>query len=487
MPLNANPELYRRANPWRAIVRHALCETPGLVWVFPAAAVPAATLWRGMRGWVECLRELRIEPGDRLVLTGNPDFGWVSAAFAALWLQATLVLPPAGEEPGAAADVLDARLAIGTGGQIECDSQGQPKVCAPVRHTRGPARPEVRFLLRTSGTGGEARWIALSDENVLAVLASHLPVLGLDRTHRLLSTLPWSHAFGLVLECLAALRVGASLVRCAGPTDTADLLRLAHTWKLDWWCAVPAMVRRFAAESEGPASLASLRGGIVGGAALTGETCALLTGTRLRVGYGQTEASPGITLGAPGEFFPNLLGRPVGCAVRLSANGHIEFSGANACLGPWPLTDAAKPVPTRSSWHDTGDLGRIEEGTFYFMGRRDDLVRLDNGRTLSALHCEQRLQERSPSIGEIMLWSPDGHVLSLAFTGVAPEIALLAECLGPLAGRVRILPRVPIETWRFTRKGEIDRVALRRQFDRLSGTNSLPSCATPRVRCSAEE
>jgi len=468
MPLDPIRELPRRANPWRAIIRQALCETPGLVWVFPAAAVPAATLWRGMRGWVECLRELRIEPGDRLVLSGTPDFGWVGAAFAALWLETTLVLPPAGEEPGATADLLDARLVIGPGGQIDWDEHGQPKVRAPVRLTRGLARPEVRFLLRTSGTGGEARWLALSDANVLAVLASHLPVLGLDRTHRLLSTLPWSHAFGLVLECLAALRAGASLVRCAAPADAADQVRLARTWKLDWWCAVPAMVRRLAAEPAGPAVLASLRGGIIGGAALTSETCAMLAGTRLRVGYGQTEASPGITLGAPGEFFPNLLGRPVGCAVRLNADGHIEFSGANACLGRWPLTDPVLPVPPRSLWQDTGDLGRIEDGTCFFMGRRDDLVRLDNGRTLSAIDYEQRLQERSPSIGEIMLWSPDGHVLSLAFTGVAPEIALLAECLGPLAGRVRVLPRMPIETWRITPKGEIDRVALRRQFDRPS-------------------
>ena len=102
MPLNANPELYRRANPWRAIVRHALCETPGLVWVFPAGAVPAATLWRGMRGWVECLRELRIEPGDRLVLRVEHD---QLAAYCAWLIRAATVaidwtLTPFCPQPG---------------------------------------------------------------------------------------------------------------------------------------------------------------------------------------------------------------------------------------------------------------------------------------------------------------------------------------------------------------------------------------------------
>jgi long-subunit acyl-CoA synthetase (AMP-forming) len=332
---------------------------------------------------------------------------------------------------------------------------------APFRSTREQVHREARFLLRTSGTGGEARWFVLSDANVLAVLASHLPLLGLDHTHRLLSTLPWHHAFGLVLECLAALYAGASLVRCAVASDVVEQVRLARKWKLDWWCAVPAMVRQLAAEPEGPAVLAALRGGIVGGAALNTQTCASLKGTHLRIGYGQTEASPGIMLGAPGEFVPDMLGRPVGCSVRLSADGAIEFSGANACLGRWPLADAGTVRPT---WWDTGDVGRLVGDTYFFTGRRDDLIRLDNGRTLSALTCERRLQERSPGVGEILIWSPDGQTLSLAFTGVEPKADVVKECLGPLAARLRIVARKPIAAWRFTRKGEVDRVALRRQF-----------------------
>jgi long-subunit acyl-CoA synthetase (AMP-forming) len=63
-----------------------------------------------------------------------------------------------------------------------------------------PRAPEARFLLRTSGTGGQRKRIALSDANLFVVLRSHLPILGLKARHRLLSTLPWSHAFGLVLE-----------------------------------------------------------------------------------------------------------------------------------------------------------------------------------------------------------------------------------------------------------------------------------------------
>jgi acyl-CoA synthetase (AMP-forming)/AMP-acid ligase II len=121
-----------------------------------------------------------------------------------------------------------------------------------------PRSPEARFLLRTSGTAGERKWIALSDANLFAVLRSHLPVLGLNVRHRMLSTLPWSHAFGLVLEFLAAVCVGASLVRCSEPRDPDEHVRLLRECKLDWWNAVPAMVRRFAEKNY--ESLAMLRG-----------------------------------------------------------------------------------------------------------------------------------------------------------------------------------------------------------------------------------
>lgn len=468
MILATNSDPLSAPNPWRAVIRRALCETPGLVWVFPQAAAPGYTLWRTTRAWVDCLRGLDIAPGDRLVLSGAPDLGWMGAILAGLWLEATLVLLPAGVDPTEVGH-LDARLVIGAGGHVTSDAQGLPFVRTLVRSRHGLIRREVRFILRTSGTGGATRWIALSDSNVLAVLDSHLALLGLNSTHRLLSVLPWHHAFGLVLEFLAALRTGSSLVRCAAPADAAEQVRLARRWKLDWWCAVPAMVRRLAAEPGGNAVLAGLRGGIVGGAALTADTCALLADTPMRVGYGQTEASPGIMLGAPGEFAPNLIGRPVGCAVRLSDDGGIEFSGPNACLGPWPLPAMSDSGKLPQVWVETGDLARLEGDAYFFSGRRDDLLRLDNGRTVSAFACENRIKDRCPAVGQLMLWSPDGQVLALAFTGITPGATELADSLGALAARVRAQLRVPVEGWHWTAKGETDRVALRRTLLRAHG------------------
>jgi acyl-CoA synthetase (AMP-forming)/AMP-acid ligase II len=71
-------------------------------------------------------------------------------------------------------------------------------------------------------------------------------------------------------------------------------------------------VRRLSEARGGMDLLRALRGGVVGGAPVDAELAALLAETRLRVGYGQTEAAPGVCLGAPGDWRAGAIGQPVG-------------------------------------------------------------------------------------------------------------------------------------------------------------------------------
>jgi hypothetical protein len=458
MELASTPQFQNRSNPWREILYPQLSLNPRLVWVFPEAAVSGPTIWVGMRGWVKAFRAVGLEPGDRLVVGGPPGLGWVGAVLAGLWLEATLCLVPQGENVAAVGEELDARLILGPGGRTHWDRDGQPTLGGAPRTAQLPRLPGARFLLRTSGTGGQRKWIALSDANLFAVLRSHLPILGLNARHRLLSTLPWSHAFGLVLEFLAALCMGASLVRCSEPRDADEHISLLRHCKLDWWNAVPAMVRRFAEKNH--ENLTSLRGGIVGGAAIEPVTSTILAGSALRVGYGQTEASPGLLLGSVGEFLPGLIGRPVGCQVRLSSNDELEFTGPNACLGHWSEGIVLSPT---DRWVETGDIARKEGDRYFFLGRSDDQVRLENGRTFSAIVAERTLRRLCPDLSEVMVWSPDGISLAMAFTGpAAPDAMMLAEALGALTSRLRTVHQLNPECWRYTPKGDLDRTAVRR-------------------------
>ncbi len=462
---------------WRAPLRARLRDQPlPLVWT-PDGLVPAATLWTGARLWTAWLRAHGVEAGDRLVCALPPGPAFVMVLVAALWDGLTFV-PVA--PSAAAADVVeavDARLAVvapggrGGAGLVAVDAAGGPPSATPgatpgaptlLRPRRGPPTPEARFLLQTSGTTGAPRRVALSDANVRAVLDSHLPLLGL-RGATVLSVLPWHHAFGLVLELLPALLAGAEVVRDpSGGRDPAAMLAVAAEHPVTHLSAVPHTVRLLAAADGGRALLARLRGGVVGGAPADPALAAALAGTRLRAGYGQTEASPGITLGDPGAWRAGALGRPVGCAVRLDADGVLAFRGPNACLGEWRGGAAGVAAAPPGRWVRTGDLARAEpDGTYTFEGRAADSFKLDNGRWIAAAAVERSVRARWPHVTDALLSSPDGRTFVLAVSvgdeGRAPAADEVAPLLGPLAARPLRVVRVASAAWVRTAKGELDR------------------------------
>jgi long-subunit acyl-CoA synthetase (AMP-forming) len=333
------------------------------------------------------------------------------------------------------------------------------------RPARGAPTRDARFLVQTSGTAGAPRRVALSDANVRAVLASHRAPLALDGGAAL-SVLPWHHVFGLVLELLPALLGGATLVReRSGGRDPGALLAAARAWPITHLHAVPLTLRLLAERDDGLALLRRLRAGLVGGAPVSAALAERLSATRLRVGYGQTEASPGICLGEAGAWRAHTLGRPLGCDVRLDDDGVLAFRGPNAHLGTWRDGALDRHAPGR--WVRTGDLAREEpDGAYTFEGRAADAFKLENGRYVPAPEAERRVRARWPQLVEAVLSSPDGRALVLAVSTEraadpvpdgAAVAAELAPLLGPRAAHPVGVVRVARDAWAFTPKGELDR------------------------------
>jgi long-subunit acyl-CoA synthetase (AMP-forming) len=324
----------------------------------------------------------------------------------------------------------------------------------------GPPTPDARLLLQTSGTAGPARWIALSDANMLAVLESHRPLQPLDAAV-LLSVLPWHHAFGLVLELLPALLDGAELLRePSGGRDPDSVLALAASHPVTHLNAVPRTVRLLAERADGRALLERLAGGVVGGAPVGHALATALARTRLRVGYGQTEAAPGIALGEPGEWRDGILGRPLGCEVRIDDDGVLAFRGPNACLGEWRDGALVRLPPDR--WVRTGDLARREtDESLTFEGRLAHGFKLANGRHAATAEIERAILARVPALRDVLLSSPDGETLVLACTPSdghpLPGPEQVVPALGTLRGRPLRVVGVAPDRWVRTPKGELDR------------------------------
>ncbi len=473
-------EACARANPWPAILRRALRRAGHPVLVCADTVTPGESLWAGTQAWIGHLRHLGLRPGDRVVHALPPGPGAFMAMAAALHEGLTLAMCP----PGIGADELlerfDARAAFGMtpGDATLCAEIAGSPIDAPVtlRDAIGPPTPAARFILSTSGTGGRPKLAVISDHNVLSVLRAHeralRPAAGWTGV-RAMSGVPWHHAFGLIIDLLPALLGGATVLR--DPFDgrePGETIAEARRWGVNWMSMVPLQASRLAATTGGRAWLRSLRGGIVGGAPVSGELSAILSETRIRAGYGQTEASPGITLGEPGDWRPGWLGRPLGCRTRLTNDGVLEVAGPNVCSGFWQDARFVPADPDR--WLRTGDRVTEVEGGFVFLGREDEAFKLANGRLVDAPALEHALRVAGIASEVVVAPVRGGQSLAVGMVFTTPPAPTdsdrVRRLLGPLAPRFSGLVGLPPDRAPRSAKGALDRRAWTDLLNRVADT-----------------
>jgi len=453
-------------NPWHDLLYDRLRDEALPALIVDETITPAASLWTGSRLWVQAFRGSNLRSGDRLVIALPPSTAFVQVLVAALWEGYTVAPAPPDEDLPPLLDHLDARAAVTTTSAPH--AWGSDQYAGP-RSTPGALRspdtaptPDVRFLLRTSGTTNHARWIALSDRNVLSVLASHLPHFSLHDA-RVLSVLPWTHAFGLVLDFFPALLSGSELIRDPDSgRNPESLLHLRDAWGATHLSAVPLTIQRLLDVPNGPALLRDLEGGLVGGAPISGPLADRLASTNLRVGYGQTEAAPGIALGPRGKWEPHYLGRPLGCTVDVAEDGELLFQGPNACVGVWREDGLDRAPPDRTV--RTGDLVERKGEDLYFRGRKDNAFKLSNGRLVQASALESDLKTRHPSLHDALVFTPNGDDVAVAVCPNAPDQAPSEEdvrsVLGSLSSRLVWTTAIAPEAWTTYAKGSVDRQSM---------------------------
>ena len=429
------------------------------------AKYTATALHHGANDWSRALRRAGIARGDRVVCSLPNGAAFAQLLVASLADGITLAPVPPGEDVRPLLVALDARLAIAPTSTSEHVSEpspsgGPPRV--PMLPRRSKARTDtIAFLLRTSGTVGQPRWIALSETGVMAVLLSHLPLLGMDGASTL-CVLPWSHAFGLVLGLLPALLRARRIVTVPDSDRSPDMLiATARAQHVSHMNMVPLIATRFGQTDDGQALLRSLTSGLVGGAAIDARLAELLSTTKLRVGYGQTEASPGIMLGQSGEFHALIIGRPVGCTVRIDDDGVLSFRGPNVCDGVW--YDGALHSQEPERWQRTDDLVSVEEGVYTFVGRAAASFKLANGHMVQAPQLEASLRHRIPRITDVVLTTVSGDFIDVLYS--THDETLVSEdeirrVFGGLGPYLRSVTPVSVDAWVRTPKGDIDRLHL---------------------------
>ncbi|MEP9415083.1 amino acid adenylation domain-containing protein [Gordonia sp. VNQ95] len=448
------------------------------------------------------LRSHGIGRGDRVAILADRSADTVVAMLAVLFLDAAYVpIDPRYPEHRIADTLTDsgARLVIGA----ELDIRDAPTT--PAGPSGGPvdATPDAAYLIYTSGSTGRPKGVVVTRDNLAAMLAAALPVIGAAPG----DVWTWAHspAFDFsVWEIFGALASGGRVV--VVDTDTARdprlFARLIDARGVTILSQTPSAFTGLTAplldisERHTTAMLASLRWVVFGGEALDVTALrdwhAAHPSTGLLNMYGITETTVHLThtvLDVDDDR--SIIGRPLdgvwlglldddGRELPVGATGEMYVAGRQVSAGYLHRPDETRRrfLPVPDSWPDaagclyrTGDLARrIGSDDFEYLGRIDDQVqirgyRVEPGEIAAALRTLDGVTDvRILVTGENRPGGGEGLCAFVLGDDVLDTAELLRQCAQRLPAHLVPTRVVQVDRWPLTGTGKLDRTALRRRL-----------------------
>jgi fatty-acyl-CoA synthase len=319
---------------------------------------------------------------------------------------------------------------------------------------------DVHNMQFTSGTTGLPKGAMLTHRNILMNAYHTGKRLRYSAADRICVPVPFYHCFGCVLGTMACVVHGSAIVVPAPTFDAGATLAAIAAERCTAVYGVPTM---FISQLEHPEiarfDLTSLRTGIMAGAPcplpLMEKVVSRLGIREICIGYGQTEASPLITLtsvddpievrvGTVGHALPGLevklVGPPGGSEVPSGDTGELCVRGHCVMAGYYNNPQSTARAIDSDGWLHTGDLARRRpDGNYRIVGRSRELI-IRGGENIFPAEVEEFLH-RHPAVAEVAVAGvPDvkyGEVVAAWFvlksgTSVQPE-ELKQYCHGQIA------------------------------------------------------
>lgn len=371
------------------------------------------------------LRALGIEAGDRVAVLALNSHRYMEAVFAIVWSGAVMVplntrlAPPEIrfmlEDAGAKAIFADdnfiklsdsLRQDLAPPGQVihMADAAALPNVLA-YEALIGEASPmpairlagdELAGLFYTGGTTGRPKGVMLSHDNLMINALQGVAAYSIDSGKIYLHAAPMFHAADFIGMLMHLVRGGPHAF--IPGFEPVAMMEIVAAEKINLVLLIPAMIGMMVNHPDiGDYDLSSLEFITYGGSpisqGLLERTSEVLPHIGLAQAYGQTEASPVLTILDANwhrgqEGYSSKIrsgGRPVpgveiailddhGLELESGAIGEICARGPNIMMGYWRLPELTGET-MRGGWLHTGDSGYLDEDGFVFVvDRLKDMI-----------------------------------------------------------------------------------------------------------------
>ncbi len=300
---------------------------------------------------------------------------------------------------------------------------------------------EMKILLFTSGTTGNAKAVCLSHRNICSNILSIYGIVKVRRSDLFLSILPIHHTYECTIGFLLPLYGGASIAFCDGLRYITNNINEYHPSVV---LCVPLLLEnmhekiinsinkgipeKYQKKNENPFSNlpfymkpivkskvknslgGRLRVFIVGAAAMNPAIIDDFEDLGLRTlqGYGLTECSPLVAGNTDYFWKSDSCGLPIpNVEYKIDSPndegiGEIIVKGPNVMLGYYNNPEETNKVLV-DGWFHTGDLGKIDSnGYLYITGRCKSVIVTKNGKNIYPEEVEYYLND-NPLISESLV------------------------------------------------------------------------------------
>lgn len=253
---------------------------------------------------------------------------------------------------------------------------------------------DVINMQYTSGTTGFPKGVMLTHTNIIGNAYSQAECLNFTPDDCLCIPVPFFHCFGCVMGTLLCLVSGATMA----PVESFSAVAVLETIEAAKSTAVHGVPTMFIAELEElekkSYDTSTLRTGIMAGAPCPIEVMKAVVdkmgANEICITYGQTEASPGITMtrsadpielrvSTVGRALPNvevkIVNPETGEEVPPGVQGELCTRGYHVMKGYYNMPEATASAIDSDNWLHTGDLAIMDEnGYCKITGRLKDMI-----------------------------------------------------------------------------------------------------------------